>query len=322
MSKTKTFKAKSTLILQFMAGTEIEYVSQGGKTFVLMPTPEFGEADDDEEEETPKKKGSSKKASEEDDEDEKPASKKPSKKVKEYGEDELMEMENKDLKKLCTELGIDPEKTDGKNTNRKLTNLILAKQKKALASVEDDDSDDEDEAPKKKSKKGEEKDAGSPLEKSVASIIKKLDDGDLNEAKAVTKLMELNEDADKKAVKGVVAKFMEDAEAPQPKFVKSLVAILEGEEADEDDDDDDDEEEEDEKPAKKGKAGKGKKEEEFVEIDDLEEGQEVSVYWKSEKKWYDGTVIKVNSKGVKVHYDEDDSEEFLSEDENTKIKLL
>ena len=56
---SKTFRAKATIILQMMAGQDIEYVDHDGKIFVLLPTPEVGAvskskpADDDDEDEKP-----------------------------------------------------------------------------------------------------------------------------------------------------------------------------------------------------------------------------------------------------------------------------
>lgn len=46
--------------------------------------------------------------------------------IAEYSEAEMLKMPNTDLKEYATGLGIDWAKAEGKNTNRKLTDLILA----------------------------------------------------------------------------------------------------------------------------------------------------------------------------------------------------
>ena len=300
-----------------MAGQDIDYVEQEGKVFVLLPTPELGGVSkskpapaDDDDDEKPKKEKAKKEVVEEDEAPKKTA---PAK-LKIHKEEKLMEMEVDDLKVICKELNINPDKSEGKNTRRKLTNLILAKQEKLKAAAEKEaakasasDDDDEDEKPAKKGNEKEVAGKGSKLDKQVTEVVTGLDEGDLTEAKAVAKLLDLNEDADKKELKKVVAEFMDDPEAPKPKFVKRIVAILEGEEP-----------EEDEKPAK----GKGKeKEEVLTDAEDLEEDQEVSIYWSTDKKWYSGTVKKVSKKGILISY-EDGEDEYIDEDVHTKIKVL
>jgi class 3 adenylate cyclase len=67
---------------------------------------------------------------------------------------------------------------------------------------------------------------------------------------------------------------------------------------------------------------KGKeKEEVLTDAEDLEEDQEVSIYWSTDKKWYSGTVKKISKKGILISY-EDGEDEYIDEDEHTKIKVL
>ena len=81
---------------------------------------------------------------------------------------------------------------------------------------------------------------------------------------------------------------------------------------------------------KKGKstAAKSKKkpaepEGEDVEIDDLEKGDLVAVYWDDEetKGWFNGKVSSIKKGIVKVKYD-DGSEDDLDPEVHTKIRRL
>ena len=83
-------------------------------------------------------------------------------------------------------------------------------------------------------------------------------------------------------------------------------------------------EEEEEKPAKKSPKKGGKKEpkEELVDVDDLEVGDRVSVYWGDEDKdWFDGEVKSIKKGKVVIAYD-DDTEEPIDPEVHTKIKRL
>lgn len=61
--------------------------------------------------------------------------------VTEYSETEMLKMPNSDLKEYATALGIDWAKAEGKNTNRKLTDLVLAFREEGSADEASDEND-------------------------------------------------------------------------------------------------------------------------------------------------------------------------------------
>ena len=130
--------------------------------------------------------------------------------------------------------------------------------------------------------------------------------------KAAKKLIALSDDADEKAIKKALKEFEDDDKIELEDVAdKIMVALGEAEE-------------EEEAPKAKGKKEAPKDntpEGEEVEAADLSKGDVVSVYWKEEEEWFEGTVTSTKG-GVKVKYDVDDSVEVINPKEHTKIILL
>ena len=322
-------KPVATIVAQFAAGVETEAIQHEGKLFLPVTTlgtfatkeSAPGSTDEVEEVETTSSKPS--KPSE-------TSSKKSA--TKSYDEDELMDIDVKELKGILSDLEIDPDDFDGKNTNKKLRKLILDAQKGTGTTESDEDEDEEEEeeeAPKKKAVKKvkkeaedddeDEKSSGSVTSK-VEEILDDYDGGKINTKKATAKLAELLS-AEPTKVGKLLDEFDDDEDVTitdwSKKFVKKLAKS----------DDAEDEDEEDEKPAKKSK-NKAKKveedeDEDLVEISELKKGDRVNVFWADEDNndWYEGTVKSVKGSKVTVAYD-DDTEDVLDPEVNTKIKLL
>ena len=293
-------KPSATLVAQFPAGVEVDAIQHEGRIF--MPVVSMGEFATTEEP-APKKDepAPSKPAA--------PASESKSAKTassgKTYTEDELMEMDTKSLLKMCKEMGIDPDATDGKNTNKKLRTLILSAQE------EGGDGDDNEETEETASEEN------SELVEQVGEILEDFDAGKKNKKKAISAIVALGEDVDADAVTELVEGFEDDADADIDDVAKKIADVIAGgaEEP---------EEEEEEKPAKKSPKKGGKKEpkEELVDVDDLEVGDRVSVYWDDENKdWFDGEVKSIKKGKVVIAYD-DDTEEPIDPEVHTKIKRL
>ena len=71
--------------------------------------------------------------------------------------------------------------------------------------------------------------------------------------------------------------------------------------------------------SKERKAGK---KEALVEVEDLEVGDKVSIYWADENKdWFNGTVESIKKGKVMVAYD-DDTKEVIDPEIHTKIRKL
>ena len=295
--KIGKIKPAATLVAQFAAGVEVDAIQHEGKMFLpVVGMGDFestgGKVEDDSVEEVPTKK---------------PAKKTPAKETKseeteetrEYTEDELMEMNVKELTNILKkEFDVDPNDYDGKNTNKKLRGLILDAQE----DTEDDDS------------KGG---ASDELTEKVASILEDFDSGAKNKKKTIASICKLSDDADEDAVADLVDKFEEDADADLDKMAAKIVASFGG--AAEKDDDDEDEEEE--KPSNKSPKSK-KKKENLVDVDDLEVGDRVSVWWDDDnQEWFDGEVKSIKKGKVTIAYD-DDTEEVIDPEVHTKIKRI
>lgn len=273
MKKT-SFKPKTQVSIHILAEQEVEAIQVDGKIYVEYPMP-FSIME-----------GVNKASSTEEVEDE-PVSTGPERKS--YSEDELMEMDPKEIMKLCKSLGIDPDATEGKNTNKKLRLLILDAQKGSTS-------------PSKKTDKKEENDE-------ITSIVEGLDAQELKEKEAIMQLTSLG--LPKKGVTEIINEMMDDDSITVASVVKKLKALSSEEDADEED-------EEDTPPAKAKTTKKATKE---VAIDDLEVGDKVSVYWVSHDDWYKGEVASIKKGVVMIDY-EDETSESLDPEENTKIKLL
>lgn len=291
-------KPSATLVAQFPAGVEVDAIQHERRIF--MPVVSMGEFATTEEPAPTKKDepAPSKPAA--------PASESKSAKTassgKTYTEDELMEMDTKSLLKMCKEMGIDPDATDGKNTNKKLRTLILSAQE------EGGDGDNNEETEETASEEN------SELVEQVGEILEDFDAGKKNKKKAISAIVALGEDVDADAVTELVEGFEDDADADIDDVAKKIADVIAGGA----------EEEEEEKPAKKSPKKGGKKEpkEELVDVDDLEVGDRVSVYWNDENKdWFDGEVKSIKKGKVVIAYD-DDTEEPIDPEVHTKIKRL
>ena len=294
-------KPSATLVAQFPAGVEVDAIQHEGRIF--MPVVSMGEFATTEEPAPTKK--------------DEPAPSKPAAPTSEgksaktassdktYTEDELMEMDTKSLLKMCKEMGIDPDATDGKNTNKKLRTLILSAQE------EGGDGDDNEETEETASEENNE------LVGQVGEILEDFDAGKKNKKKTISALVALGEDVDADAVADLVEGFEDDADADIDDVAKKIADVIAG-------DAEEPEEEEDEKPARKSPKKGSKKEpkEELVDVDDLEVGDRVSVYWDDENKdWFDGEVKSIKKGKVVIAYD-DDTEEPIDPEVHTKIKRL
>lgn len=298
-------KPTATIVAQFAAGVEIEAIQHEGKMFLpVVGMGEFSSPTPTEKDDAPR----SEKPKSSEPAEEKPASKKEAAK---YTKDDLIEMDVKELKKILTGYGVDPDDFDGKNTNKKLRDLILdAQAGKLKGNDDDDDNDEEEEKPKKSSKKEEPEEDDETVGK-IISIIEDFDAGKKNKKKALSAILALtdDEDVDGDAIGDLLSSFEDDGEANIDELAEEIAAILSGE-----------------KPSKKAPAKKGKKkddDEELVSVEDLEEGDRVSVWWDDENKsWYDGEVKSISKKGkVTIAYD-DDTEEVIDPEVHTKIKRL
>lgn len=296
-------KPTVTIAAQFVAGVEVECIQQDGKLFLpVMNLGDFAASDP-----VPSKPA---KTVKEEVEDEAPAKSKPAKTTKDseaktYTEEALMEMDVKELTKILKGMGIDPNDTDGKNTNKKLRLLILDNQEDAPAEEEEDA---EEEAPKKSSKKKVvEDDEEAAHEDTVAEILEDFDSGKLSSKKAHTKLMELAaEGVKEKVITDLLTQFEEDEEIDINEFSVTVTEALAGKKA--------------KKADKAPKAEKKPKKENLVAREDLEVGMRVSVYWEDQEEWYDGEVASIKKGKVTIDYDDDTSE--VLDENNTKIKLL
>lgn len=302
-------KPTATIVAQFAAGVEVDAIQHEGKMY--LPVVGMGEfaTKDAGTTRTAEPAASAAKS------DKKPA-KGEAAETKKYTEDELMEMETKELLKLCKSMGIDPDDTEGKNTNKKLRKLILAAQEEA-GDEEDDKGGDDD---------------ADELVDQIGTILEDFDGGKKNKKKTIAAICDLGDDVDKDAVTELVEKFEDDADADLDAMAEKIAAVVNGEEPEEEDEKPkkgkksakkDDDEDEDEKPAKKGKGKKSKKDEDLVAVEDLEVGDRVSVWWDDDNQdWFDGEVKSISKKGKVVIAYDDDTEDAIDPEVHTKIKRI
>lgn len=190
----------------------------------------------------------------------------------------------------------------------------------------------EKEAPAKPKKKAEKEDEEEDdVKEKVKDLLDQLDEGDLNEAKASSKIADaLGVDVDD--VKPIVKAHSKDDDADFSDTWKKLSKLSAG-----GSDEDEDEDEDAPKKSAKGKK-KADEEEEYsiepytkskpkgldkVDPEDLEEGDKVVVQWKEggdEDGWYSATVTKLGRGGkVFVKFDADGNEAALEEDINPVV---
>lgn len=288
-------KPTATIVAQFAAGVEVDAIQHDGKMY--LPVVGMGEFATKEDKTTPTVPiATSSKPAVEKKPDAAPAVE--GKKV--YTEDELMEIDSKELVKICKkEFGINPDDFKGKNTNKKLRDLILDAQENGTSNS--DDEDDDDSAPADDANKDDAK-----LVDQVADLLEDFDAGKKNKKKTISALCNLVDDVDEDKVTELVEKFEEDTEADLDEIADEIAKVLNGEAP--------------KKTPKKGK--KSKKDEDLVDVDDLEVGDRVSVWWDDDnQEWFDGEVKSIKKGKVVIAYD-DDTEEPIDPEVHTKIKRL
>ena len=289
----------ATIVAQFAAGVEIEAIQHEGKMY--LPVVGMGEFTSKEEvapSPAPKPEPATSAAPKKDGA------------AKTYTKEELMDMDSRDLVKICKDgFGINPDDFDGKNTNKKLRDLILnaqanggAKSAPAPAAEESADSDE-----------GDDSGASSTddLADQIGEILEDFDAGKKNKKKTISAICGLVDDADADAVTELVEKFEEDADADLDEMAEKIAKVLSAEK------------EEEEKPApKKGPGRKKSADEDLVAPEDLQVGDRVSVWWNDDnKEWFDGEVKSIRKGKVTIAYD-DDTEEVIDPEVHTKIKRL
>nr|UWG23766.1 MAG: protein of unknown function DUF5604 [Bacteriophage sp.] len=304
-------KPVATIVAQFAAGVEVECIQHEGKMFMPVIAGDFDTVDDGkkvEDSPAPKKSAPKPAPQEEEAADEKV-----------YTEDELMDMDVKELTKILkNDFKINPDDFDGKNTNKKLRNLILDAQEKGGDNSSDAEAEDEKPAPKKgKSKPAKEEeepadeDDGDELIDNIADVLEDFDGGKKNKKKAAAAIIALAEnedDVDADAVNEALTEFEDDEAANIDDVAESIAKLLTSKKS---------------KTSAKSKKKPAEPEGEDVEIDDLEKGDLVAVYWDDEetKGWFNGKVSSIKKGIVKVKYD-DGSEDELDPEVHTKIRRL
>lgn len=303
-------KPVATIVAQFAAGVEVEAIQHDGKVFLpVIGLGEFATKDDAPAYHTPTTAAPTSKKKEEDKGDDTTTS-------KVYTEDELMDTDTKELMRICKdEFGIDPNDTEGKNTNKKLRKLILDAQEN-----DGNEETDEEEAPvtKKPSKSAksdkkdddEEDEDGDDLTDKVADLLEDFDAGKKNKKKTISAIVALcDDDVDEDKITELIEHFEEDGDADLDETAKDIADVLNGKV--------------EKKPAKKSpKRGKKSEDEDLVDADDLEVGDRVSVWWDDDnQEWFDGEVKSIKKGKVIIAYD-DDTEDAINPEVHTKIKRL
>lgn len=278
------------MVLNFGGGLEVTAIEHEGVIYVpLMQLPETKELENAD---------SGKKTRDVSEDDSAPKETSDSKKIT---KEDLTEMETKDLLKLCKDYGIDPDATDGKNTKKKLMNLILSKME------EGDEEETEETDTEEEEKKPEASPLADELNEDVEELLEKFSEGKMNLKKVVSRLSDLVDDADSDmgdALRKALDDFSNDEDEDIEKATEVVVSILRGEKV--------------EKPSKKGKG----KEEVLLELDDLEKGMRVKVWWNDDNEgWYEGTVKSIRKGVVTIEYD-DDTTEVIDPEVHTKIVAL
>ena len=284
-------KPLATIVAQFAAGVEVECIQHEGKMFMPVIGGDFDTTDSGKKSEGDAPKKPAPKPSKEEPADEKT-----------YTEDELMGMDVKELTKILkNDFNVNPDDFDGKNTNKKLRKLILDAQENGGDSS---DEEDEDEKPA-------DEDGGDELIDNIADVLEDFDGGKKNKKKAAAAIIALAEnedDVDADAVNEALTEFEDDEAANIDDVAESIAKLLTPKKS---------------KTSAKSKKKPAEPEGEDVEIDDLEKGDLVAVYWDDEetKGWFNGKVSSIKKGIVKVKYD-DGSEDELDPEVHTKIRRL
>lgn len=292
-------KPVATIVAQFAAGVEVEVIQHDGKVFLpVIGLGEFATKDDAPAHHTPTTAAPSYKKDPNDGGDTTE-----SKKV--YTEDELMDTDTKELMRICKdEFGIDPNDTEGKNTNKKLRKLILDAQENG-----DEEETEEEKTSKKPKSEKKDDDEGDDLTDKVADLLEDFDAGKKNKKKTIAAIVALgDDDVDEDKITELVEHFEEDGDADLDETAKDIADVLNGKV--------------EKKPAKKSPKRGKKEDEDLVDVDDLEVGDRVSVWWDDDnQEWFDGEVKSIKKGKVTIAYD-DDTEDVIDPEVHTKIKRL
>lgn len=291
-------KPTATIVAQFAAGVEVEAIQHEGKMYL----PVVGMGEFSTKEDIPARPAAPAPSKLAPAKEEKPATASD----KSYTKEELMDMESKELVKICKEeFGINPDDFDGKNTNKKLRGLILDAQKNGDVKKDETEGDGDEKPVNEDSNDG----GNDELIDQVAEILEDFDAGKKNKKKTISAICGLVDDADEDAITELVEKFEDDADADLDEMAEGIAKILNGEK---------------EKPApkKSSKRSPKKKDEDLVAPEDLEVGDRVSVWWNDDnQEWFDGEVKSIKKGKVIISYD-DDTEDAIDPEVHTKIKRL
>lgn len=220
-------KPVATIVAQFAAGVEVECIQHEGKMFMPVIAGDFDTVDDGkkiEDSPAPKKSAPKPAPQEEEAADEKV-----------YTEDELMDMDVKELTKILkNDFKINPDDFDGKNTNKKLRNLILDAQEKGGDNSSDAEAEDEKPAPKKGKSKVEEEEetedgSDDELIDNIADVLEDFDSGKKNKKKAVAAIIafaENEDDVDATAVSEALSDFEDDEKASIDVMAEQIAKLL------------------------------------------------------------------------------------------------
>lgn len=207
-------------------------------------------------------------------------------------EEEMASMDTADLLAMCEERGIDPDKTKGRNTNKKLRTLLL-----------------ESSAPASEEAPEEEEESAELDAPAVAELLASLEEETITEKDAVKRLV--SGGIDKKEATEFVKEFLDNPELEIDEYAETLFES--------------EEEEEEEKPkSRRGsksapakKSSKKNEPEEVEDLDELKEGDKLTVVCEDGK--FDCEVAQVEDGNVVLYFPEDDSEDDLDPDFYTEV---
>lgn len=291
-------KPTATIVAQFAAGVEVEAIQHEGKMYL----PVVGMGEFSTKEDIPARPAAPAPSKPAPAKEEKPATASD----KSYTKEELMDMESKELVKICKEeFGINPDDFDGKNTNKKLRDLILDAQKNGDVKKDETEGDGDEKPVNEDSNDG----GNDELIDQVAEILEDFDAGKKNKKKTISAICGLVDYADEDSITELVEKFEDDADADLDEMAEGIAKILNGEK-------------EKPVPKKSSKRSPKKKDEDLVAPEDLEVGDRVSVWWNDDnQEWFDGEVKSIKKGKVIISYD-DDTEDAIDPEVHTKIKRL
>lgn len=289
-------KPAATIVAQFPAGVEINVIQHEGNLYLpVMNLGEFAPT-----ESTPPKKVEATTVAEKRESAESKPEVKSTQKSDSFTLDELMDKDSKELLKILKNtFGVDPDDFEGKNTHKKLRDLVLNAQVGNLKTEPEKEESTES---------AEDEDEDESLVEEVSSILEDFDAGSKNKKKTIAALVALSttDDLDEDEVASAVEEFEGNGSADLEATAQQIANILMGK-----------------KPVKKENAKKKiSKDKDLVDAEDLKVGDRVSVYWNDDNKdWFEGEVSSIKKGKIMIDYD-DDSQEVIDPEVHTKIKLL